>query len=201
MKSRRHFASNMYIRNNVSRDFLVDSYRHCRAAIDTQYTIHACNARRGWCLRERESLEARRYMHTAKNGLRAKERSCEFIARAPLFVRCAHANARVHVNLRPASRSHESVLSSSSSDSRPTVDDASSRASRSESSFSLSRSPIPSSARPSSPPVPPPLRFSLSLFHSSSPNKRWIQLNRRSRSSRSSHTENRHISLLAWQIE
>lgn len=95
----------------------------------------------GWCLRERESLEARRYMHTtyvyaAKNGLRTKERSCEFIARAPL----CPMRARVHVNLRPASRSHESVLSSSSSDSRSSVDDASSRASRSESPLPCSLS-------------------------------------------------------------
>lgn len=45
--------------------------------------------------------------------------------------------ARVHVNLRPASCSHENVPSSSSSDSQATVDDASSRTSRSESSLSL----------------------------------------------------------------
>lgn len=143
------------------------------------------------------------YVYAAKNGLRTEERSCEFIARAPL----CPMRARVHVNLRPASRSHESVLSSSSSDSRSAVDDdASSRASRSESplpralSLSLSCFPIPSSTRPSSPPVAPPApRFALSfsLFHSSSPNKRWIQLNRRSRSSRSSHTENGRISRIS----
>lgn len=56
---------------------------------------------------ESEPLEARRYMHTtyvymAKNGLRAKERSCEFIARALLCPMRARERARVHVNLRPA---------------------------------------------------------------------------------------------------
>lgn len=45
--------------------------------------------------------------------------------------------ARVHVNLRPASCSHENAPSSSSSDSQATVDDASSRTSRSGSSLSL----------------------------------------------------------------
>lgn len=51
--------------------------------------------------------EARRYMHMiyvyiAKNGLRAKKRSCEFIARALLCPMRARERARVHVNLRPA---------------------------------------------------------------------------------------------------
>lgn len=45
--------------------------------------------------------------------------------------------ARVYMNLRPASCSHENVPSSSSSDSQATVDDASSRTSRLESSLSL----------------------------------------------------------------
>lgn len=67
----------------------------------------------------------------------APRRSCEFTARVPLCPVRARSFARVHVNLRPASCSHENVPSSSSSDPQPTVDDASSRTSRSESSLSL----------------------------------------------------------------
>lgn len=111
--------------------------------------------------------------------------------------------ARVYMNLHPASCSHENVPSSSSSDSQATVDDASSRTSRSESSLSLVLPslrwlvplylllPHPSSFTSSSScSFLLSLSPSLSLLHASGLNKRWIQLNRRSRSSRGSHTEN-----------
>lgn len=85
-------------------------------------------------------------------------RSCEFAARASASLSGARTRApfaRVHANLCLCPARTDGALPSSSFDSRPAVDDASSRTSRSESFLFLV---LPSLRRllPSCPPLSPP---------------------------------------------